>query len=161
MHFDATFWVAAGFVVFVGLMLYYKVHRTIIDVLNARAKKIRSDLDEARQLREEAQALLATYERKQRDALKEAEAIMAHAREEAQRETEQARQRLDDGIRRREQLALEKIALAEAQAQKEVRDAAVEIAIAAAEEVIARRISGERGAALVDHSIRDLRRHLM
>ena len=161
MHFDATFWVAAGFVVFVGLMLYFKVHRTIVDTLNARAAKIRSDLDEARRLREEAQTLLATYERKQRDALKEAEAMLAHAREEAQRETDQAQQRLEDSIERRQQLALEKIALAEAQAQKDVRDTAVEIAIAAAEEVIARRISGERGAALVDNSIHGLRRYLM
>ena len=78
---DATFWVGAAFVLFVGILFYLKVPGMLTSALDERAKKISDDLDQARELREEAQVLLATYQRKQRDALKEAEEIIAHCRE--------------------------------------------------------------------------------
>ena len=157
---DATFWVGAAFVLFAGILVYLKVPGMLTGALDERAKKISDDLDQARELREEAQVLLATYQRKQRDALKEAEEIIAHAKEEAMREAEQAEKKLEEAIARRQQAALNKIALAEAQAENEVRDTAIEIAIAAATAVVAQQVRGDRADALVDIAIQDLRRHL-
>ena len=157
---DATFWVGAAFVLFVGILVYLKVPGMLTGALDERAKKISNDLDQARELREEAQVLLATYQRKQRDALKEAEEIIAHAKEEAMREAEQAEKKLEEAVARRQQAALNKIALAEAQAEYEVRDTAIEIAIAAATAVVAQQVRGDRADALVDTAIQDLRRHL-
>ena len=157
---DATFWVGAAFVLFVGILVYFKVPGMLTGALDERAKKISDDLDQARELREEAQVLLATYQRKQRDALKEAEEIIAHAKEEAMREAEQAEKKLEEAVARRQQAALNKIALAEAQAENEVRDTAIEIAIAAATAVVAQQVRGDRADALVDTAIQDLRRHL-
>ena len=157
---DATFWVGAAFVLFIGILVYLKVPGMLTGALDERAKKISNDLDQARELREEAQVLLATYQRKQRDALKEAEGIIAHAKEEAIREAEQAEKKLEEAIARRQQAALNKIALAEAQAENEVRDTAIEIAIAAATAVVAQQVRGDRADALVDTAIQDLRRYL-
>lgn len=159
-YLNPSFWVGAAFIVFVGVLIYYKVHRQILAALDHRAAKIKEEIETAQRLRDEAQALLASYERKQRDAAKEAEAMLEQARTQAAREQQAARRKLDETIARREQLALEKIALAEAQAEKEVRNAAVEAAVAAAGAVIADKLSPERAAALVDDSIRDLRRRL-
>ena len=157
---DATFWVGAAFVLFVGILVYLKVPGMLTGALDERARNISNDLDQARELREEAQVLLATYQRKQRDALKEAEEIIAHAKEEAMREAEQAEKKLEEAIARRQQAALNKIALAEAQAENEVRDTAIEIAIAAATAVVAQQVRGDRADALVDTAIQELRRHL-
>ena len=150
MEFGATFFVGLAFLVFVGVLFYYKVPGMLTKGLDERAEKIRNDLDEARRLREEAQTLLATYERKQRDAMQEAEAMIAHAEEEAKREAVIAAEKLEESIKRREQLALEKIALAEAQAEKDVREAAVEVAVTAAGRVIAEKVTGAKADALVD-----------
>ena len=157
---DATFWVGAAFFLFVGILVYFKVPGMLTGALDERAKKISDDLDQARELREEAQVLLATYQRKQRDALKEAEEIIAHAKEEAMREAEQAEKKLEEAVARRQQAALNKIALAEAQAENEVRDTAIEIAIAAATAVVAQQVRGDRADALVDTAIQELKRHL-
>ena len=157
---DATFWVGIAFLVFVGILFYFKVPGMLTDALDTRAQKISDDLDQARQLREEAQALLATYERKQRDALAEAGEIIAHAAEEAKREAEITAKKLDEAIARRHQGALDKIAMAEAQAEKEVRDTAIEIAITAATAVVAQQVQGDRADALIDTATQDLGRHL-
>ncbi len=157
---DATFWVGIAFLVFVGILFYFKVPGMLTDALDTRAQKISDDLDQARQLREEAQALLATYERKQRDALAEAGEIIAHAAEEAKREAEITAKKLDEAIARRQQGALDKIAMAEAQAEKEVRETAIETAIAAATAVVAQQVQGEPADALIDTATADLGRHL-
>lgn len=160
MQFDATFWVGAAFVVFIGVLFYFKVPGMLTKGLDERAQRIRSDLEEARRLREEAQALMASYERKQHEAAEEAKQIVQHAKEEAEREARLAAERLEAMIARREQTSLEKIAVAEAQAEKEVRDTAVAVAIAAATEVIASQVSGARADALIDEATQGLRQHL-
>lgn len=157
---DATFFVMVAFVVFVGVLIYFKVPGMLTKGLDERTEKIKNDLEEARQLREEAQALLANYERKQREAVKEAEEMIAYARQEAEREAKAAAEKLDELLTRRQQQAVEKIALAETQAEKEVRDAAVEVAIAAAAQVIATHAKGDAGSALIDQATRDLRSQL-
>jgi len=157
---DATFWVAAAFVVFVGVVIYFKVPAMLTKALDERADKIRQELEEARQLREEAQTLLASYERKQRDALNDAKAMVSHATEEAQREAAQSQAKLQELIQRREQVAMDKIAMAEAQAEKEVREAAIEIAVDAATRVIAKHVTGPQADTLIEQATKDLRRQL-
>lgn len=159
MVIDATFWVGAAFVVFIGVLIYFKVPGMLTKGLDERAEKIRKDLDEARELREEAQKLLAEYERKQRDAMKEAEDMVAHAEVEAKREAEAAQAKLEETVKRREQAALDRIAMAEKQAEDEVRTAAVAIAVEAAEAVIRKHV-GAQADTLVDEAVKDLRRHI-
>jgi F-type H+-transporting ATPase subunit b len=154
------FWVLVSFVLFVGLLVYLKVPDRLATALDERAARISKELDEARQLREEAQALLAEYERKRRDAEKEAEAIIIQAREEAEAFAAETRHKLTETVERRGRLAEEKIAQAEAQAVKEVRAAAAELAIAAATRMIAEQVQGAKADQLVDSSIAALKGRL-
>src|SRR6185437_3719427 len=124
--------------------------------LDDRAEKIRLDLDRAAKLRTDAQALLAEYQQKQRDALKEAEAILAQAKADAERLSAQAAADLDASLKRREQMALQRIAQAEQQALTEVRAAAVDIAIAAAGKLLTDKLDAGRQHALIEGAIKDL-----
>ncbi|MGE0767326.1 MAG: F0F1 ATP synthase subunit B [Hyphomicrobiaceae bacterium] len=156
----AEFWVAIAFFIFVGLLVYLKVPGMIADTLDRRSDAIRTELDEARRLREEAQDLLADYQQKQRRADDEAKAIIAQAESEAQAIKEQSEKALAESIERRSRIAQEKIARAEAQALSEVRGAVIEAATSAAEKVLAGRVQGETANGLIDQSIRDLRTQL-
>ena len=153
--FDETFWVAFAFVIFVAAV-YKPVSRKLAEALDSRAQKIKLELDEAVRLREEAQALLAGYERRQNEALKEAEDILAHAHEEAERQTRQAGEALDELIRRREAQAVARIARAEEEAVADVRNAAVEQAIAATRELISSELKEDQQQALIDDAIGEL-----
>lgn len=153
----AEFWVLASFVLFVGLLLYLRLPAKVASALDQRAARIAKELDEAHRLREEAQALLAEYERKRRDAEKEAEAIIVQAEAEAEAYTHETRRKLAETVERRSRMAEEKIAQAEAQAIKEVRAVASELAIAAAQRIIAEEVRGDKAAELVDDSIAALR----
>lgn len=155
MFADPTFWVAVAFIVVVGF-LAKPMMRSVSASLDDRADNIRTQIDEARKLREEAQALLAEYQRKQRDALAEAEGIVAQAKQEAVRMKEQAEKDLEHAIERRRNQALDRIAQSEAQALASVRNTAVDVAVAAAEKLIQDQVGGERQAALVDQAIQDL-----
>ena len=156
----AEFWVFVSFVLFMGLLAYMKVPAALAKALDDRSDNIRKELDEARRLRQEAQDLLAEYQRKQRQAEEEAKAIVQQAqREAAALKTESARS-LKEQIERRARIAEEKISRAEQQAVAEVRAAAVELATSAAERVLKDRAQGEVGQSLVDQSIRDLKGRL-
>lgn len=150
------FWVAVSFVGFLGLLVYYKVPATVGAALDKRAETIRKEIEEARRLRDEAQAILADYERKQRDAEKETQDIIRLARAEAEAYAEETRQALAEMLARRTRLAQEKIARAEAQAIAEVRAAAIEAAIAASEHLIARKLDPKLAAKLLDDGIAGL-----
>lgn len=156
---SADFWVALAFIIFVAIA-FKPGRKAILSMLDDRAERIRTELDEAQRLREEAQALLAGYQRRQRDALKEAEAIVAHAREEAERLRTKATTELEDSLRRREAQAMDKIAQAEAAAVQEVRNLTVDIAISASGQILAQRIDDKQSARLVDEAIRNLPTHL-
>ena len=153
------FWVAVGFVILVAGVAR-PAWRGITKGLDARAERIKQTLDEARNLHEEAQHLLAEYQRKQRDAAREAEQIIEQARREAESLRAEAVESLERSIERRKTLAGEKIAQAEADAVRAVRDAAVDIAIAATARVIGERLDPERATVLVDDAVKDLPRHL-
>lgn len=152
---DPTFWVAVAFVVFAGLMVW-KARKPVLDGIDARAERIKAELDEAQRLREEAQKTLAEYKRKQRDAAKEAEDLLASAKHEAELLRKQAADDLQQTLARREKAALEKIAQAEAQAVQDVRAQAVDIAIAATGKLLSENVDPERDQAMVDQAIKDL-----
>jgi F-type H+-transporting ATPase subunit b len=156
----AEFWVAVAFVAFVAILVYYKVPKLIAKALDERAEAIRKDLDEARHLREEAQSLLADYQKKHRNVGQEAEAIIDLARREAEALAHETRVSLKQTLERRTKLAEDKIARAEAQAVDEVRASAVDVAVAAAEKILREKMTGSGGAALIDQSIRDLKGRL-
>lgn len=149
------FWVAVGFVILV-VGAARPAWRAISTGLDARAEKIKATLDEAAKLREEAQHLLAEYQRKQRDAMKETEEIVAHAKVEAERLAAKASADLDVALKRREQMAIEKIAQAETEALREVREISVDLAVAAARALIADNLDDKRKGELVDEAIKEL-----
>jgi F-type H+-transporting ATPase subunit b len=156
----AEFWVAIAFLAFVIILLWYRVPRMIAKALDDRAQAIAKELDEARRLREEAQALLADYQRRHRNVGGEAEAIIQVARREAEALAQETRVGLKEQLERRTRMAEEKIARAESQAVDEVRASAIEMAVAAAEKILREKMAETGGAALVDQSIRDLKGRL-
>lgn len=152
-------WVAIAFVIFV-VLAGRPIGRGIGKALDARAARIKAELDEAKSLRDEAQKLLADFQRKQQAAIREAEAIIAHAREEAKRLTLEAAANLDAAFARREKMAADKIAQAEAQAIAEVRNHAIDVAVAAAEQLLKSKTDAQRGERLIDSAIAELERKL-
>jgi len=156
---DPTFWVLVAFIIFFGVLIYLKLPGTIGAQLDKRSHQIETDIREAEKLREEAQDLLATYERKQKEAMKEAEVILANAKEEAKRLGEQGKERLAQALARREKQAMDRIAQVEAQAIDEVRNVAVDIAMDATRELVAVQADA-KGDALVDAAIGDLAKKL-
>jgi F-type H+-transporting ATPase subunit b len=156
----ADFWVGVAFVAFFAVLYYFKVHTLIAKALDNRAVAIKEELDQARRLREEAQTLLADYQKKQRNAEREAAEIIEEARRNAETYAQETRTALKDTLERRTRQAQEKIARAEAQAVEEVRAAAVDAAITAAEKVLREKAAGATGAAITDESIRSLQGRL-
>lgn len=155
MFSDPTFWVLVAFVIFVALV-WKPGAKAITQMLDDRAEKIRSDLDKAAKLREEAQALFAEYQKKQRDALQEAQAIVASAKAEAERLSAQAAAELETSLKRREQLALQRIAQAEQQAMADVRAAAVDLAMSATRKLLTEKVDTARHEALIESAIKEL-----
>jgi F-type H+-transporting ATPase subunit b len=146
-------WVAVAFVLFVGLGIYLKVPAMLAKMLDERADKISKELAEAKKLREEAQALLAEYQKKRAEAEKDAANIVAQAKVEAESYSVETRQKLAETIERRTKQAAQKIAQAEAAAIKEVRTTATEAAIAAASKLVGEAVQGTKGTKLIDESI--------
>jgi F-type H+-transporting ATPase subunit b len=155
--FDAEFFVAAGFVIFIGLLIYYGIHQKIAAGLDERGERIAAELAEAARLRSEAEALLASFENRRADAEAEAEALVAQARAEAQRIADEAHARMTEFLQRRTKQAEEKISLAEAQAAAEVKAAAAEAAAKVAEAVLRSEAQGPFGQELITKSIAELK----
>jgi len=156
---EAEFWVLVAFVIAIAVLVR-QAAPMVTGALDARAAKIKTDLDEAQRLREDAQRMLAEYQRKQRDALKEAEEIIAHARLEAERAADKAARDLEAALERRQRLALEKIALAESKAMAEVRNQTVDIAVAAVRQLLAQELDAARKSRLIDDAIAELGQRL-
>src|SRR5215469_16010817 len=127
MLMEAEFWVTVAFFIFVAVLIYMGAHQKLVRGLDSQRQRIKSELDEARALRDDAQALLAEYHRKQREAETEAQAIMA--------------------------VAQAKIAQAEVQALAEVRAAAAEAAVAAAARILAQSAKGAVAERLMTQGI--------
>jgi F-type H+-transporting ATPase subunit b len=157
---EPEFWVAVSFFIFVGVVLYFGVHKKIATALDARAALIGKELEEARRLRDEAAKVLADYRRKEGETAKEAESIIALAAKEAEIFAAEKRKSVKEHFDRRMKLAEEKIARAEADAIREVRSVAVDAAIAAAQTLIAEKLTPDRAEKLVLESIDTLKSKL-
>lgn len=153
---NTNFVVLISFILFIGVLIYFKVPGMITGILDKRADGIRADLDEARALREEAQTVLADFERKQRDVQEQANRIVAQAKAEAKLVAEQAHKDLEASLARRLAAAQDQIASAEASAVKEVRDTAISVAIAAARDVITADMNADRANTLIDSAIAEV-----
>lgn|SRR5574337_631716 len=154
---EAELFVLLAFLIFIGVMVYFGAHRSILKALDARGEAIQLELDQAAKLRAEATALLASFERKTAEAEANAAAIVAEARAQAEQLAREAGERMSEFIARRTRQAEAKIALAEAQAAADVRAAAADRAARAAEAILRDRMQGEPGAQLVSREIADLR----
>jgi F-type H+-transporting ATPase subunit b len=153
---NTNFVVLIAFLLFVGILLFVKVPSLLGSQLDSRAEGIQKELDEARALREEAQTILASYERKQQEVQAQADRIVAAAREDAVKAADEAKSDLETSIARRLAAAEEQIASAEASAVKEVRDQAISIAVAAADQVIAKQMTATEANKLIDAAIADV-----
>lgn len=153
---DPTFWVLIAFALFIALLVYFKLPGMIAGALDSRAEKIKADLDEAENLLTEAQDLLATYQKKQRDAADEAKQIKASAIDEAKRIAEHGEERLAQQLARREKLAMERIAQAEVQALDDLKARTVDIALDATRVLLAGKVSAAQSDAMVDDAIKEL-----
>lgn len=153
---NTDFVVTLAFILFILVLIKFKVPGMLAGMLDKRAEGIQSELDEARALREEAQTILASYERKQKEVQEQAERIVAQAKSDAQAAAEQAKEDLKSSIARRLAAAEDQIESAQASAVKEVRDQAIVIAVGAANEVIAKGMSAADGNKLIDAAIAEV-----
>lgn len=157
---NTNFIVLLAFIVFLAVLVYFKVPGMVGGLLDKRAEGIAAELAEARSLREEAQTILASYERKQKEVAEQAEHIVAHAKKEAAEAAEAAKADLKSSIARRIAAAEDQIKSAENAAVKEVRDTAVSVAIGAAKDLIAQKMTAADGNKLIDAAIGDVETHL-
>ncbi|MDX2263663.1 MAG: F0F1 ATP synthase subunit B [Hyphomicrobiales bacterium] len=148
------FWVAVSFLAFIGLLLYLKVFKKVAQALDNRAADIKRQLDEAKRLRDEARGILEDYKRKQRNAEREAAEIVEAAKREAENYASETKAAFAAMLERRTRIAEEKIARAEAQVIEDARNKAIDIAVAAAETVIAEKLAGDAGKEKVAEGIR-------
>ena len=157
---NTDFVVTVAFVLFVAVLLYLKVPSIVTKMLDDRSKGIQSELDEARSLREEAQSLLASYERKQQEISEQSERIISNAKDEAAAAAEQAKKELSVSIERRIAAANDQISSAQAAAIREVRNKAITIAISAVEEVISSNIDSKQRSELIDSAVKEVEEKL-
>lgn len=153
---NTEFWVAMAFIAFMAILGYYGIHKWIANSLDARSQAIRREIEDARKLREEAQALLADYQRRAARAEVEANEIVERAETEAKAHAENTRKALQGSLERRTRMAEEKIARAEELAVNEVRAAAVDRAVGVAEILVRKETSGDAGHRLISDSIEKL-----
>jgi len=158
--YEPEFWVAVSFFIFIGVLVYFGVHMKVVSALDARALLISKELEEARRLREEAEKVLADYRRKLGDVVTEVDNITALATTEAKTLAAETRQSLKEYFDRRIKLAEQKIARAEMEAVREFRSIAVDAAIAAAQNLIAAKLTPDRAKKLVSESIKALKSKL-
>ena len=160
IFYNSNFVFLLALILFFAIIIYYGVHKLVFKALDERSQRIRDELDEARRLREEAQKTFADFERRTREVGGQADEIVEHARAEAERAGEKAKQDIQVSIERRLKGADEQIAMAERDAVREVKDRAVQVAVAAAAEVMRDRISTETANGLIKDSIETVGRRL-
>ena len=152
---DANFWILIAFATFAGVF-GRKAWAAIKKTLDGRRDKIQAELDEAQRLREEAQSLLAEYERKRREAEDEAKKMVEHAKLEAERHANSAKQALEETMRRREEAAMQRIQQAETDALREVRETAASLAVEATAQLIRENLDEDRADTMIERSIREM-----
>ena len=158
--FDESFFVALAFATVIAAFLFLKLPQRLLAALDAKSAEIADELQQARKLREEAEALLADYEKRRKSAEQQAEEIVTEARETAQRLAEEARAAMQAQLERRTQQAETKIARAEEQLVGEVRAAITQLAVDAAAHLIEKGMSGQQANALIEQNISELKDRL-
>ncbi len=158
--FDESFFVALAFATVVAAFLYLKLPQRLLAALDAKSAEIANELEQARKLREEAQALLADYETRRKSAEQQAEVILTEARETAQRLAEESRTAMQTQLERRTLQAEIKIARAEEQLVGEVRAAITQLAVDAAAHLIETGMSAQQANALIEQNISELKDRL-
>jgi F-type H+-transporting ATPase subunit b len=157
---EPEFWVAVAFVILMGLLAYYGIHRTVLTALDHRSERIKAELDDARRLRDEAAKLLAEYQARRASAEREAEEIVSSAKADAERIAAEAKTKIEDFVTRRTKTAENKIALAEAQALADVRAAAANAAVTAASHILTQTVTGKVAEDLLAKGIAEVREKL-
>jgi F-type H+-transporting ATPase subunit b len=157
---EPEFWVGVAFVIFIAVLWRAGAFAQIMSGLDARSARIQQELDEARRLREEAEKVLAEYKKKRGEAEGEAKAIVAQAQTEAAELTAEAERRMEEFVARRTKMAETKIAQAEAQALNDVRAAAAETAVRAAEQILVETVKGKTADELIAGAIKDVKSRL-
>ena len=155
--YEPEFWVAVSFFIFIGVLVYLGVHKKVANELDARALRISKELEEVRRLRKEAEKLLADNRRKLGDVVTEVDNIIALAARQAETLAVETRQSLKEHVERRIKLAEKKIARAEMEAVRELQNDAVDVAIAAAQNLIAAKLTPNRAKKLVSESTKALK----
>jgi F-type H+-transporting ATPase subunit b len=157
---DPETWVAIAFIILMGVFAWLGVHRTVLTALDHRADRIKSELDDARRLKDEAAKVLAEYKAKRATAEREADEIVANAKAEAERIASDAKAKMEDFVARRTKTAESKIALAEAQALADVRAAAADAAVQAASTILSQSVKGSLADDLLAKGIAEVRQKL-
>jgi len=160
MFAEPEFWVAVAFVILMGVFAYFGIHRTVLTTLDHRSARIKSELDDARRLKEEAAKLLAEYQARSASAEREAQDIIAGAKADAERIAAEAKIKTEDFVARRTRTAESKIALAEAQAVADVRAAAADAAVSAASTILLQSVKGDVANDLLSRGIAEVREKL-
>ena len=153
---DPTFWVGTAFIAFIALILYLRVPGKFLSSLDDRAEKIKSDLDSAEALLKESQDLLASYQKKQRDAGNEAGTMALLAREEAEEILREGRKRLEENLERRQELVFARIKQAETTAIEKIRLETVDIAMEASKDIIRQALTEDKAQMLINNSAKEL-----
>ena len=157
MSFDASFWVLVATLLFV-IPIARPVARIVASGLDKRSARIREELDEAIRMKEEAQSLLASYQRRQKEILADSEKILAHAKEEADRIIASAEAKLEEEVSLRTEVAEQRIAQAEAAVIHEIQQNAVDITISAARTLITDNLDKEVAEEIMQSAISDIDR---
>jgi F-type H+-transporting ATPase subunit b len=157
---DTSFWTFAGLLVFFFVIWRAGAFKAIGKSLDDRAEKIRTELDEARRLREEAQELLASYKRKQAEAAEEAKKTIRQAKADAELMREEAKREIAERVERRTAIAEARIAQAEAAAANEVKALAADLAVEAAKDLLSNKLSKTQRNALVKADIASVKDRL-
>jgi F-type H+-transporting ATPase subunit b len=157
---DATFWATVALVIFLAVVFYMKVPGVIAKSLDERAKRISDELEDARKLREESQQLLAEFQRKRKEAEKEAADIVEAAKREAELLVAEAQKKTEDYVARRTALAEQKIGQAERDAVNEVRSSAVDLAVEAARALLAGKVDAKAGSDIFKASLQEVKSKL-
>lgn len=153
-------WVAIAFLILMGVFAYVGVHRTVLSALDRRSVRIKSELDDARRLKDEAAKVLAEYKARHASAEREAQDIIASAKAEAERIAAEAKAKMEDFVARRTKSAEGKIASAEAQAIADVRAAAADAAVAAASSILSKSVKGQLADELLAQGVSEVRAKL-
>ena len=160
MFAEPEFWVAVAFFILMGVFAYFGIHRTVLTTLDHRSSRIKSELDDARRLKDEAAKLLAEYQSRGASAEREAHDIIAKAKAEAERIASEAMTKIEDFVARRTKTAEGKIAMAEAQAVADVRAAAADAAVTAASTILSQSVKGDVANDLLSKGIAEVRQKL-